>query len=330
MQTLIAVHNPKLKEMIFSQEALKRLERISEVHWLEEYGNAGLEEVIADFDACITSWGSPRLTDHVLDKAQRLMFIGHAAGTVVPYVDESVFNREIAVVNANYALSRAAAEGAVAMMAAGAYRLPMYERMLLQGGWADNDSECVPGLFGQKIGLIGYGAISREVIRLLGPYEPDILLYSGYCSREEAESLGIRLCTLEELLAESDIVSLHNTLTSQTRGMLGSREFGMMKEGALFINTARGPIVQEEALIHALEQGKINAILDVYDREPLETDHPFRRLPNVCCFPHVAAYSGYWKKRLGLCVTEDLERLLRGRELRGRITLGQYKRMTPR
>ena len=113
MQTLIAVHNPKLKEMIFGQEALKHLERISEVHWLEEYGNAGLEEVIGGFDACITSWGSPKITDHVLDKAKRLMFIGHAAGTVVPYVDEGVFLRDIVVVNANYALSRAAAEGAL-------------------------------------------------------------------------------------------------------------------------------------------------------------------------------------------------------------------------
>lgn len=327
MKTLITLINPDLRDLIFSDEMLERLSRISEVHWLTDYDKLG--DCIGEFDACISSWGSPRLTAEILGKADKLKFVGHAAGTVLPYMDEEIFEKDITVVNANDALSRATAEGAVAMMAAGAYRLPRYDRMLRSGGWANNDVEWVPGLSHQTIGLIGYGDISKEVIRLLAPYHPEILLYSDHCTEEEARKLGVKLCGLEELLSCANIVSLHNTLTRKTKGMIGRRELEMMKDGALLINTARAPIVDEAALLEVLQTGKINVILDVYQQEPLGMDHPLRQMPNVWMFPHVAAYSGYWKKRLGLCVVEKLEQYLQGEEISGRITLEKYRRMTP-
>ncbi len=330
MKTLITVTNPDLKEMIFRTEALQKLASISEIYWMEEYENFDLQTDICEFDACISSWGSPRFTPEVLENASKLKFIGHAAGTVVPYLDESVFFKDIFIANANSCLSRATAEGAVAMMAAGSYNLQMYSRKLLQGGWANNDSECVPGLYRQTIGLIGYGDISREVIRLLQPYEPKILLNSKYCSAEEAKALGVKLCELDELLQESRIISLHNTLNSSTRGMLGKMELDLISGGALLINTARGPIIDGHALIETLKTGKFNAIVDVYNSEPLPNDHILRSLPNVWCFPHIAAYSSYWKTRLGQCVIEDLERMVKGEKLLGQITLEKYRRMTPR
>ena len=293
MKTLITFHNPELSRLIFHGGALERLKSFSEVDWLEDPG--ALEARIGDYDACISSWGSPKITKQVLMKTERLRFIGHAAGTVVPYVDEDVLGRGITVVNANSVLSRATAEGTVAMMAAGAYCLPEYSRMLENGGWANNDNEFVPGLTHQTIGLIGYGDISREVMRLLEPYHANILLYSEHCDKETAARAGAKLCGLDTLLNESFIVSLHNTLTPQTRGMLGTRELELMRNGALLINTARAAIINEAALIKVLRAGRIRAILDVYEREPLEMDHPLRGLPNVWLFPHIAAYSGYWK-----------------------------------
>ena len=327
MKTLITLNNPELIRLIFEGEALERLKSFSEVDWLDDY--SALESCISEYDACISSWGSPKFTDKILEKADKLKFIGHAAGTVLPYMDESVFAKGITVVNANYALSRATAEGTVAMMAAGAYCLPAYNRMLQNGGWANNDVEFVPGLTHQTIGLIGYGDICREVIRLLEPYHAKILLYSGHCSEEEAERLGVKLCGLDELLQEASIVSLHNTLTPRTKGMLGKRELGLLKDGALLVNTARAAIIDEAALIDTLRTGRIHAILDVYEREPLEEDHPLRSLSNVWLFPHIAAYSGYWKKRLGLCVVEALERAVKGEELKETITLEKFRRMTP-
>ena len=329
MKTLIAVMNPSLKKMIFQREAIQKLENLSEIHWMEDFEDFDLKTVIGEFDAYISSWGSPRITTDVLRNATKLKYIGHAAGTVVPYIDESVFLKDIVITNANHALSRATAEGAVAMMVSGAYQLWIYNKKLLQGGWSHNDSECVPGLYRQTIGLIGYGDISREVIRLLQPYEPNILLSSKYCSKEEAKILGVQLCELDELLQKSRIISLHNTLTSSTRGMLGKKELARISDGALLINTARGPIIDEEALIETMSTGRINAILDVYDNEPLANDNILRTLQNVWCLPHIAAYSGYWKTRLGECVIEDLERFLKGADLIGRITEEKYKRMTP-
>ncbi|MFC4776660.1 hydroxyacid dehydrogenase [Paenibacillus sp. GCM10023252] len=332
MKTLITVTNPKLKKLIFRTEALEKLAQWSEVHWLDHRGELHglpLADVLHDFDACLTSWGSPRLTAELVEKAPKLKFIGHAAGTVVPYVDPSLFMKGITIVNANSALSRATAEGTVAMMAAGSYQLLSYNRTFTEGGWADNDTEYVPGLYRQTIGLIGYGDIAREVIRLLQPYEPQILLYSNHCSEAEAASLGLHLCShLDELLERSHIISLHNTLTSTSRGMIGQRELDLIQNGALLINTARGPIIDEHALAATLGTGRIRAMLDVFDTEPLNLTSPLRRLPNVWCFPHIAAYSGYWKSRLGQTVIEDMERWIRGGKLTGEITVDKYNRMT--
>lgn len=327
MKTLICLNNPDLRSLIFHNEVIERLEQFSQVDWLEDYDK--LEDCIGEYDVCISSWGSPRLTTEILKKAKKLKFVGHAAGTVLPYMDESIFGREITVVNANRILSKATAEGAVAMMAAWAYSLPKYDRMLRSGGWANNDVEWVPGLSHQTIGLIGYGDISKEVIRLLEPYSPEILLCSSHCSEEEASRLGVRLCGLDELLSSANIVSLHNTLTPKTKGMIGKQELEKMKEGAILLNTARAAIIDEEALLETLRTGKIGAIMDVYEQEPLPMDHPFRSLSNVWLFPHIAAYSGYWKKQLGLSVVENLEKFLKGEAVNDKITLEKYRRMTP-
>lgn len=328
MKTLIALNRPDLENMLFTPEVMERLRQITDVEWLREYEL--LEKVLPGYDACITSWGSPRITKEILEKCERLKFIGHAAGTVVPYVDEVAFEKGILVVNANSALAHATAEGAVAMMAAGAYRLREYAEEMAQGLWANNDRESVPGLTGQTIGLVGFGEICKEVIRLLAPYHPKILLCSSHCDPEQAKLLGVHLCSLETLLRESNIISLHNTLTPRTRNMIGEKEFSLMKSGTLLINTARAPIVNQEALLSALESGKIRVILDVYEEEPLPLDHPLRKQKNAWLLPHIAAYSTYWKSRLALTVVEDFERFSKEQLVRGKITLDRYRRLTPR
>ena len=107
MKTLITLNNPDLKNLVFPEETIKRLERISQVDWLEDYSKLG--DCIGQYDAVISSWGSPRLTADILNRTEKLKFVGHAAGTVLPYVDAEIFSREITVVNANDMLSRAAA-----------------------------------------------------------------------------------------------------------------------------------------------------------------------------------------------------------------------------
>lgn len=309
------------------------LEQFSEVVWVEEgkpYTSEQLAADIGEFDACITSWGSPKLTQQVLEQAGNLKFVGHAAGTVVPIVEECIFDRQIAVVNANAALAKSTAEAAIAMMMAGAWNLHGYEAGLQQGRWSANSKETVLGLYNQVIGLIGYGDISREVIQLLQPYAPQILLFSRHCTLAEAERLGVELCSLHDLLRRSRIISLHNTLTPVSNGMIGQNELALVQDGALIVNTARGPIMDEQALLEHTASGRLNAVLDVYAHEPLGKEHALLQLPNVMCLPHIGGYSGYWKTRLGATVIADLERFVQGESLQGSITREKFNRLTPR
>ncbi|WP_248924417.1 hydroxyacid dehydrogenase [Paenibacillus hamazuiensis] len=332
MKTLITVWNPELRNIIFSPETRRKLEAVSEVHWVPEgipYGQEDLLRDIGPYDACITSWGSPKLDADVLRKADRLKFIGHAAGTMVSYVGPAAFAKGIVVVNANLALARSTAELTVSLMLAGSWNLMGYSRNLAAGIWRSN-SDTVAGLYGRRIGLIGYGEVAREVIRLLQPFDPDILLCSPYCSEEEAERSGVTLASLDEVLATCDVVSLHDTLTRATRGMLGREQLRLMKDGALLVNTARAALIDEAALIEELSAGRINAAIDVYYEEPPGENFPLLHLPNVLCVPHIGAFSRYWKPQLGQMLAEDLARFAAGEPLLRRITEEKFYRMTER
>jgi phosphoglycerate dehydrogenase-like enzyme len=332
MKTLITVTNPDLKRMLFNDETISKLKSFSEVGWLEEggsYSSADLASIISPYDACITSWGSPKLTAEVLQEAPKLKFIGHAAGSVVSIVNEDVYDRDITVTNANKLLGHSTAEAAVACMLGGAWNMKAYSQSLMQGKWTINARETVLGLTYRTVGLIGLGEISRQVIRMIKAFSPRILLYSRYCSEEEAAELGVEVCSLSTLLRKSDIVSLHSTWTPATEGMIGSAELSQMRDGALLINTARGAIIDEEALIQELKSGRIQAVLDVYKQEPLNVDSPLLQMPNVWCLPHIGGFHGLLKSGMGGFVIDDLQRVIQGEQPRGLITREIYKRLTP-
>ncbi len=333
MKTLITVYDSDLKRMVFQHGAIESLKEFSEVDFVEEgkyFSSEDLERVIGDYDACITGWGSAKITEEVLKKAVRLKFVGHTAGTVVPIVEKGIFDRDITVVNANSALAMSTAEAAMAFIMAGAWNLHGYNTGLKNGQWSKNNCETILGVGHQTVGIIGYGDISREVIRLLKPFNVRILLYSHYCPREEAEHLGVELCSLEELLRRSRIISLHNTLTPMSEGMIGKKELALIRDGSLIVNTARGPIVNSDALLDEVRTERLFAALDVYDNEPMDKEHELLKLSNVFCLPHIGGYSNYWKTRLGKTVIDDMERWVKGEELQGQITLDKFKRLTPR
>lgn len=334
MRTLITVSNPDLKKTLFSPQAIRKLQSVSQVDWVPEgrmFTSDDLSAQISPYDVVITSWGSPQITAEVLAKSARLRFVGHAAGTVVPIVDPVIFehDREIIVCNANYALARSTAELAMALIMAGAWQLRGYAQRLEQGEWGSAAKGTGLGIFGQTIGLIGYGEISRELIRMLKPFHVTILLYSRNCADADAAEWGIERCSLDELLQRSSIVSVHNTLTEQTTGMIGREQLKLLQDGALLVNTARGPIIQEQALLEELQSGRIHAALDVFDHEPLPFGHPLLGLPNVLCSPHIGALSGYWRSRLGETVIDDCIRFLRGEPMQGRITKEKFAILTP-
>lgn len=326
MKTLVAVTKEYVKDLIFNEAACTRLAAAADLTWQQE--GQRLEDIIGDYEAVITGWDSERFTPEVLERATRLRFIGHTAGTVVPYMDQDVFNRGIRVVNANYALAHSTAELALTLILSGLWRIKEFSAMMDRGEWSKPAEDSPNGLHGRTVGIIGLGAISQILIGLLKPFHCRILLRSRYCTPEQAEQLNCELVGLDDLLRQSDIVTLHDTLNAQTSGMIGQRELALIKDGALFVNTARGPIVDQAALAAEVRSGRLNAAVDVYEKEPADKDHPLVGLPNVVHTPHIGGYAKVWIDRALDCVTEDLVRLQRGEPLAHEVTLENFIRLS--
>jgi phosphoglycerate dehydrogenase-like enzyme len=162
--------------------------------------------------------------------------------------------------------------------------IPQIDRRMRSEAWPPVAGHLLEG---KTVGIIGLGRIGKQVARIAGAFNARVVATGRTLTDERARQAGAERLTLEELLRESDLVTLHVPLNQQTRGLIGEKEIGLMKPGAYLVNTARGPIVSEAALIRALEQGKLaGAGLDVYDEEPLPMEHPFRRLDNVVLLSH--------------------------------------------
>lgn len=162
--------------------------------------------------------------------------------------------------------------------------IPQIDRRMRQERWP-----AIPGqlLEGKTVGVIGLGRIGKQVARIAGVFNARVLAVARTLTDERAREVGAERVSLQRLLQESDIVTLHVPLKQETRGLLGEKELSLMKRGSLLINTSRGPLVSEPALIRALEQGHLGgAGLDVYDEEPLALEHLLRRLNNVVLLSH--------------------------------------------
>ncbi|MBS7642860.1 hydroxyacid dehydrogenase [Candidatus Bathyarchaeota archaeon] len=274
-----------------------------------------LAELIRGVDGCITSWGSPRFTEKVLANADRLKIIGHAAGSVKPYVTDEVFKRGIVVVNAASAIGVGVAEFTLAMILNCLRAIPQHIEAMRRRDWRYREERTVHtyDLRGKTIGLVGFGFVARELVKLLKPFNVRILVYDPYVSIDEVESYGVEKTDLDKLLSMSDIVSLHAASTSETYHMIGEREFNLMKPNAILINTARGALVDEEALIKALRGRRIAwAALDVFEKEPLPEDSPLYDLDNVFLTPHIAGLSDERISMLFGVVVEDFRRFFSG------------------
>lgn len=333
MKTLLAITDPHLKELFFPDRVVKKLQSFSQTVWYEATGEAwsseGLSRIISEYDAVLTSWGTPFFTSEVLAHADRLKFIGHVAGSPTSIVDERAFQKGIKVASANPVLAKSTAEATVALIMAGAWDLHGYNMRLKRGRWGNNSKDTVMGISNQVIGIIGFGEISRNVISMLRGFPVRIKLASRYCTEDQARSLGVELCSLDELLQTSQIISLHSALTPSTVGSIGQRELSLIQDGALFVNTARAKIVEEEALMKELESGRFFAALDVFHKEPVPADHPLHALDHVICVPHIGGFARNYKRYMGEFVVENLQSFYRGDiQALNTITLEEFGRMT--
>jgi phosphoglycerate dehydrogenase-like enzyme len=204
---------------------------------------------------------------------------------------------DVAVFNAPLALNHATASAALLFLLALAKRLPEQQRVARSGRWELQAAVMGGELQGRTLGIIGLGHSGRELVRLAAPFEMRVLAYSPHADASDAAALGARLGSLEEVLRQADFVSLHCRLTETTRHLLGAVQLAWMKPTACLVNVARGELIDQEALVAALRQGRLaGAALDVFDREPLPPDDPLLELDNVIVTPHwCASTTDVWR-----------------------------------
>ena len=230
---------------------------------------------------------------------------------------EAATDQGIMVVNAAGFCTEEVSNHAILLLMSCAKKLTQLNALVKAGKWgAETRNAIMPmaQIYDQTLGLVAFGNIARAVARKAQAFGMDVIAYDPYCPPWIAREYRVRLVgSLEELAAESDFVSVHTPLNNQTRGLLGADFFRAMKPSAYFVNTCRGPVVDEAALIAALRDGEIaGAGLDVFEEEPTYPENPLLKMDNVVVTPHSAGSSNMSRIRSGAQVGQETSRLING------------------
>ncbi|MER5280082.1 hydroxyacid dehydrogenase [Streptomyces sp. NPDC002809] len=269
---------------------------------------------LAEADVLLTCWGATPLTAPVLAAAPRLRAVVHAAGSVKHHITDACWERGIAVTSAAAANALPVAEFTLAAILFAGKRVlgsaQRYRALRTKHDWLHELDGT--GNYRRTVGIVGASRIGRRVIELLRPFDLDVLLYDPYVSEEGAARLGARLTTLDELCASSSVVSVHAPQLPETHHLIGAAQLAAMPAGATLINTARGSLVDEDALLPELTSGRLHAVLDVTDPDLPRASSPLYDLPNVLLTPHVAGSLGNELHRMADQALDELERFAAG------------------
>ena len=222
----------------------------------------------------------------------------------------------VPICNNGGANSVAVSEHALLLMLAVSRQLVYQHRTVTAGNWRGNSTPELHELRGRTLGIIGLGTIGKKTARLAKAFGMEVLYYDiTRLTEDQEDSLGVRFRLLREMLREADVITLHTPLNDSTRHLIGAEELGLMKETAIIVNTARGPVIDEKALYEALTSGGIAAAgLDVFDQEPPESDNPLFGLDNVILTAHMAGPTFESNKARVRNAFDNVQRVARGDE----------------
>lgn len=281
-------------------------------------GPEELAEELADADGVIVR-SATKITAELMDKARRLRVIGRA-GVGVDNIDvRAATERGIVVMNAPDGNTITTAEHAVALLVSMARNIPQADATLRGGKW-DKKSFVGVELNGKTLGVIGLGRIGKHVAGIARGFGMRIIAYDPFISEEQAAEMGISVGSLDQLFAGSDFITIHTPVTDETRNMIGRDAFSKMKEGVRIVNCARGGLIDEDALVEAVESGKVaGAALDVYEIEPLPEDSKLLGHPKIITTPHLGASTTEAQEGVALTVAEQMRDYLLFGELRNAV-----------
>jgi len=283
---------------------------------LDDFGTAGAHAVLRDVELLVTGWGCPPLDAAVLAAAPRLRAVVHTAGSVRAHVTDACWERGIAVTSAAAANAVPVAEYTVAMILLSGKRVLERARAYRAARHGDDplDVPAHVGNYGRTVGILSASMIGRRVIGLLRPHDFRVLVHDPHLTAAEAAELGVEAVGLTQLFARSDVVSVHTPLLPETRGLAGRALIGSMRPDAVLINTARGAVLDQDALAEATGAGRIRAVLDVTDPEVLPPEHPLWTDENVLITPHLAGSQGNELRRLAELAVAEVTRWAAGQE----------------
>ena len=270
-------------------------------------------ERLRDFEIVVAMRERTPFPRELLERLPRLELL-ITTGSQNAAIDVEAARELGAIVCGTGSLGFATAELTWGLILALARQIPREDQAIREGGWQVALGQ---GLQGKTLGIIGLGNLGGQVARIGTAFGMELVAWSQNLTTERAQAAGAELVPLEDLLARSDVITIHLKLSERTRGLIGAPELEAMKQSAYVVNTSRGPIIDEDALVEALEAGGVaGAGLDTFDREPLPLDHPLRRLPNTVLTPHVGyvieeGYRGYYGDAV-----EDIAAFLAGSPVR--------------
>ncbi|MBQ7983576.1 MAG: hydroxyacid dehydrogenase [Clostridia bacterium] len=318
-----------MRDKYFPPQLMARLETLGEVvanPHNRQYTREELMTLLPETDIIITHWGSPQYDAELLACAPRLKVLAHCAGTVAHIASETCYERGIPVLSANPVMAKYVAEGALAYILAGVRALGAYDRNMRAGLW-HQQMPPTQTIVGGEIGLVGLGAVGRNLLDLLRPFGCAVKVYDPYLPQGALDAWDFASpCSFVQAMA-NPVVSVHASQTPETYHMIDAAALAQMPDDGLLVNTARGSLVDVDALIPELESGRLRAVLDVYEHENCPQDARLLACTkNLTLQPHLAGMpSG---AAMTAAILDDLERFARGENLRMTVSHAQYLHMT--
>ena len=294
------------------------------------YTSEQLAEEIGGFDGLITGWGTPNLTEAVLENADKLRIVAHSAGSIKRLVgavlDKYIIPRNICVFSANVAIAYNVAEATIGMLIMMGRRIVDHALIIRETGKWKKPGLPSSGVYltGSTVGIVSASKVGRIVIDLLKPFKVKTLVYDPYLSDWEPGRLGVEKVELDDLFARSDFVSLHAPSIPETNKMVGAKQLRALRDGAVLVNTSRGSVLDHDALLEELQSGRISAALDVTTPEPLPPDSPLRKLTNCVITPHMSGSGDYGYHLIGTNTLQALEDFFAGKPVEGAANLSSF------
>ena len=312
---------PELPAGLFDDALRARLGEVAEVladDAFERFDDGRAAGLLPEADVVLGCWGCPVIDADVLARAPRLRLVAYASASVKYFVTPALWARGVVVTSAHLPMAPPVAEFTLAViLLCGKDAFRFIDRHRASRGRLGTDvkaswNDMRIGNNGKRVGIVGASRIGRLVIERLRPFDMEVCISDPYLTDGDAHALGVRTMELRELMGWADIVSLHAPAVPSTRHMIGAAELAAMRDRAYLVNTARGWLIDHEALERELATGRINAFIDTPLPDPLPPESPFYDMPNVVLSPHLAGAQGNELRRMAAAAVEEVARFAAG------------------